>query len=258
MNSNRVALITGGSRGIGKAITLSLAETGTDVVINYAGRVDAADGVRQEAAQRGVRAEVLQADISCTTHHPRMVEFILQKFGRIDVLVNNAGIAPNPRADLLEATEESFDRLIGTNLRGPYFLTQRIAKWMILLRQKISDYAPVIINVSSISAYTSSPNRADYCLSKAGVAMMTQLYADRLSEFGIPVFEIRPGVIETDMTSTVKDKYDRMIVDGLTPIKRWGKPQDVGQAVAAIVRGYFPFSTGEILNVDGGFHLRRL
>jgi NAD(P)-dependent dehydrogenase (short-subunit alcohol dehydrogenase family) len=258
MSSNRVALITGASRGIGKAITLVLARNGLDVVINFASQHEAATQVQNEALRFGVRAELLQADISQTADHVRAQELLDEKFGRLDVLVNNAGIAPKVREDMLIASEESFDRLMDTNLRGPYFLTQRLSRWMVELRKKLPDYSPVIVNISSVSAYATSPNRADYCLTKAGIAMMTQLYAHRLAEFGIPVFEIRPGVIETDMTSGVKEKYDRLIADGLTPIPRWGKPEDVAKAVAAIVQGSFPFSTGEVFNVDGGFHMRRL
>jgi len=258
MTSNRVALITGASRGIGKAITLALAETGLDVVINFASQHEAAAQVQEEALRFGVRAELLQADIRQTTDHVRTMELLHEKFGRLDILVNNAGVAPKVREDMLIASEESFDRLMATNLRGPYFLTQRLSRWMLELRKTLADYSPVIVNISSVSAYASSPNRADYCLTKAGIAMMTQLYAHRLAEFGIRVFEIRPGIIETDMTADVKEKYDRMIADGLTPIPRWGKPEDVAKAVTAIVQGSFPFSTGEVLNVDGGFHLRRL
>jgi 3-oxoacyl-[acyl-carrier protein] reductase len=258
LHPNRVALVTGASRGIGKAIALALAQARLDVVINFASRVEAAVQTRDEAAQNGVQAELLQADIGQTNSHAGILEFLKKKFGRLDVLVNNTGVAPKVREDLLEASEESFDRLMSINLRGPYFLTQRLARWMIELRRQIENYSPAIINVSSVSAYTSSPNRGDYCLSKAGIAMMTQLYADRLAEHGIPVFEIRPGIIETDMTAAVKEKYDRLIAGGLTPIKRWGQAQDVAKAVAAIVQGYFPFSTGEVINVDGGFHLRRL
>lgn len=258
MTSNRVALITGASRGIGKAITLALAENGLDVAINFASQHEAAERVQTEAARFGVRAELLQADISQTADHARTLESLNEKFGRLDVLVNNAGVAPKVREDMLIASEESFDRLMNTNLRGPYFLTQRLARWMVELRKNVSGYSPVIVNISSVSAYASSTNRADYCLTKAGIAMMTQLYAHRLAEFGIPVFEIRPGVIETDMTAGVKEKYDRLIADGLTPIPRWGKPEDVAKAVTAIVQGSFPFSTGEVFNVDGGFHMRRL
>jgi NAD(P)-dependent dehydrogenase (short-subunit alcohol dehydrogenase family) len=256
--TNRVALVTGASRGIGQAIALALAEDHLDVVINFVSNATAARRVQEAALKKGVTAELLPADIADTREHERMVEFLRDRFGRIDVLVNNAGVAPKVREDLLEATEESFDRLINTNLRGPYFLTQRVARWMVKLRDQVVDYSPAIINISSISAYTSSINRAEYCLAKAGMAMMTQLYAHRLAEYAIPVFEIRPGIIETDMTAGVKGKYDRMIADGLTPIQRWGQPHDVARAVVAVVEGFFPFSTGEILNVDGGFHLRRL
>jgi len=258
MSSNRVALITGASRGIGKAITLSLAESGLDVVINFATQRDAAAQVQNEALRLGVRAELLQADISQTDAHVRMLQWLDEKFGRLDVLVNNAGVAPKVREDMLVASEESFDRLMNINLRGPFFLTQLLSRWMVDLRKTRPTYTPVIVNISSVSSYASSPNRADYCLTKAGIAMMTQLYAHRLAEFGIPVFEIRPGIIETDMTAKVKEKYDRLIADGLTPIPRWGKPEDVAKAVCAIVQGSFPFSTGEVFNVDGGFHMRRL
>ena len=258
MTSNRVALVTGASRGIGKAITLALAQSGLDVVINYASQLGAAEQVQKEATRLGVRAELLQADISQTANHARAMEWLNAKFGRLDVLVNNAGVAPKVREDMLIASEESFDRLMSINLRGPYFLTQRLSRWMVDLRRTLPDYSPVIVNISSVSAYASSPNRADYCITKAGIAMMTQLYAHRLAEFGIPVFEVRPGIIETDMTAGVKEKYDRLIADGLTPIARWGKPEDVAKAVTAIAQGSFPFSTGEVFNVDGGFHMRRL
>jgi NAD(P)-dependent dehydrogenase (short-subunit alcohol dehydrogenase family) len=177
----------------------------------------------------------------------------------LDFLVNNAGIASANRVDLLEASEESFDRLLKVNLKGPYFLSQAAARWMI--EQKESEpenYAPAIINITSVSAFAASPERGDYCVSKAGLAMMTKLFALRLASEGINVYEIRPGVIETDMTANVKEKYDRMIDNGLTPINRWGTPEDVGRAVAAITNGSLPFSTGEVINVDGGFHLRRL
>lgn len=258
MQTRKVALVTGGSRGIGRAIVLALADSHFDVVINYASRQEAALAVKQEVRDRGSTAEVCRADVSEKEDQARLIEFVRDRFGRLDVLVNNAGVAPSVREDLLNAKEESFDRLISINLRGPFFLTQRVSRWMVELRQQIPEYEPAIINISSISAYTSSPSRAEYCISKAGISMMTQLYADRLAEFGIPVFEIRPGIIATDMTSAVKEKYDRLISEGLTPVRRWGKPEDVGKAVAAIVQGYLPFSTGEVINVDGGFHLRRL
>jgi NAD(P)-dependent dehydrogenase (short-subunit alcohol dehydrogenase family) len=174
------------------------------------------------------------------------------------MLVNNAGIAPPKRVDILEATEQSFDRVMEVNLKGPYFLTQLAANWMVRQKTDHPERSFRIVNISSISAYTSSTSRGEYCLSKAGVAMMTKLYADRLAEYGIGVFEIRPGIIATDMTSPVKEKYDKLISDGLTPIKRWGQPEDVAKAIRAIAQGLFDFSTGQVLDVDGGFHLRRL
>lgn len=254
---NPVALITGASRGIGRAITLALNQIGFDVVINYTSNRQAAEQTQADAVQQNpkIRAEICQADISCRDDRARLVDFTREKFGRLDLLVNNAGIAPTVRADILEASEESFDQLLGVNLKGPYFLTQVVAKWMIEQRQQDASRQPKIVTINSISAYTASVNRGDYCVSKAGLAMMTKLFAVRLADHGINVYEIRPGVIATDMTATVKDKYDRMIADGLTPIKRWGQPEDVAKAVAAIARDDFPFSTGEVINVDGGFHL---
>ena len=258
MNPNRVALVTGASRGIGKGIAVALAECHLDLIVNYISNQEAAQAVQDEVRRHGVQAEICQADISQKSGRFKLVEFVKERFGRIDVLVNNAGVAPEVREDMLQSSEQSFDRLIAVNLKGPYFLTQQVAQWMVAERQHLPSIAPMIINICSVSAYTTSTNRADYCISKAGLSMMTQLYADRLAEFGIPVFEIRPGIVETDMTSTVKEKYDQLINAGLTPIRRWGQPEDVGKAVAAIVQGYFPFSTGEVINVDGGFHLRRL
>jgi 3-oxoacyl-[acyl-carrier protein] reductase len=188
----------------------------------------------------------------------QILELAKAKFGRCDILVNNAGTAPLKRMDLLEATEESFDRVLGINLKGPYFLTQIVANWMIEQRQQDPQRPLRIVNIGSISAYTSSPSRGEYCISKAGIAMMTKLYADRLAEYDIGVFEISPGIIETDMTRAVKEKYDRLIAEGLTPIRRWGQPDDVAKAVGAIAEGRLDFSTGSVINVDGGFHLRRL
>jgi len=258
MSSNRVALVTGASRGIGRAVALSLADCRFQVLLNFAHSQKAALQLKEEILQRGVEAEILQADISLADDQIRLVDFMKDRFGRIDTLVNNAGIAPKVRQDLLKTTQESFDQLIAVNLRGPFFLTQRIATWMVTLKSRLEEYSPSVINISSISAYTSSPSRAEYCISKAGVSMMSQLYADRLAEYGIPVFEIRPGIIRTDMTAGVQEKYDKLIAEGLTPIRRWGLPEDVGKAVTAIVQGYLPFSTGEVLNVDGGFHMHRL
>jgi NAD(P)-dependent dehydrogenase (short-subunit alcohol dehydrogenase family) len=263
---NNVALVTGASRGIGRGIALELAKLGYDVVINFAGNATAARQTADDCtsaaktAGKTVRAETCQADISNAADRTKLIEFTRTKFGRLDLLVNNAGVAPNVRADILEANEESFDRLISINVKGPYFLTQLAAKWMI---EQVTHRAsritlPKIITVSSISAYTASTNRGDYCVSKAALSMLTPLFASRLAEYGINVYEIRPGVIATDMTGPVKEKYDKLIGEGMTPIKRWGTPEDIGRAVAAIASDALPFSTGEVINVDGGFHLRRL
>jgi 3-oxoacyl-[acyl-carrier protein] reductase len=264
---NPVALITGASRGIGRGIALALAQIGYDLVLNYASNVKAATETsadcRSAAQAKGhtVRAEIVRADISNAKDRQEVIAFSRSQFQRLDMLVNNAGVAPQVRADLLEATEDSFDRLIATNVKGPYFLTQLAARWMIEQQQAQRSPAlprPKIITISSISAYTASTNRGDYCVSKAALSMLTPLFAARLAEHGIQVYEIRPGVIATDMTGPVKEKYDRLIAEGLTPIQRWGTPEDVGKAVVAIAQDLLPFSTGEVINVDGGFHLRRL
>ena len=202
--------------------------------------------------RRKVRPEVFRADISKHEDRAALVEFARKTFGRLDLLVNNAGVAPEVRADILEASEASFDRLININVKGPYFLTQQVAKWM------IEQGRGKIVTISSVSAYAASTNRGDYCMAKAALSMMTPLFAARLAQHGIRVYEIRPGIIETDMTSVVKSKYDKLIGEGLTPIARWGTPSDVAKAVAAIAQDLLPFSTGEVINVDGGFHIRTL
>ncbi len=261
MNDRPVSLVTGAGRGIGRGIALELARLDHAVVINYAGNMDAALECLQLVREAGGDGITVRADVSSTEDRERLVDETLAAYGRIDLLVNNAGVAPNARDDLLEAGEESFDRLIDINLKGPYFLTQRVARRMIeqVRGGDVSAFGPPrIVTISSISAYTASVNRGDYCVAKAGLAMMTKLYAARLAEFGINVYEIRPGVIATDMTSGVKVKYDRLIEEGAWPIRRWGEPSDIGRAVASIARGDLPYSTGEVINVDGGFHLRSL
>ena len=264
---NPVALITGASRGIGRGIALELATIGYDLIVNFIHNADAARQTatncvgRTRAGGRRIRAEICQADVASGADRNKLIEFAKQTFGRLDLLVNNAGIAPEVRADVLDATEESFDRLMTVNVKGPYFLTQLAARWMIEQRNASAppaNYRPNIVTITSISAYTASVNRGDYCVSKAALAMLTPLFAARLAHHGINVYEIRPGIIATDMTGPVKENYDRLIADGLTPIQRWGSPEDVGKAVAAIAQGLLPFSTGEIVNVDGGFHLYRL
>ena len=252
------ALITGASRGIGRGIALALAREGFNCVINYATNTAAAEQVKAEAEALGGGAVIVRADVSSAVDREHLIDTALAAFGGVDVLVNNAGITSPGRADLLDSTEDSFDRVLATNLKGPYFLTQRIARHMIERRGAGSNYSPKIINITSLSAYTASVNRGDYCIAKAGLAMMTKLYAARLAEHGINVYEIRPGIIETDMTGPVKAKYDTLIAEGLTPIARWGRTDDVARAVVAIARDLLPFSTGEVINVDGGYHLRRL
>jgi len=277
---NPVALITGASRGIGRGIALALARLGHDLVINYANNTAAAGQTAKDctaaamANGKPIRAEICPADISLGADRKKLLEFTRENFGRLDLLVNNAGVAPEVRADILEASEESFDRLMAINVKGPYFLTQMAARWMIEQWRRRSEtpvaqspenpppyvggYRPKIITISSISAYTASTNRGDYCVSKAALSMLTPLFAARLAANGINVYEIRPGIIATDMTGPVKEKYDQLIAEGMTPIQRWGTPEDIGRAVAAIASDAFPFSTGEVINVDGGFHLRRL
>ena len=259
---NGVALITGSSRGIGRGIALALARAGRhDLVVNYAGNEAAARECAalcaEAAGGKKVRVEMVQADVSVAADRARLLAFTMEKYGRLDLLVNNAGVAPDVRADLLEAGEASFDRLIAINLKGPYFLTQAAAKLM-------RDAAPLaglpraVVNITSISAFTASVNRGDYCIAKAGLAMMTKLYAARLAEYGIGVYEVQPGVIATDMTGPVKAKYDALFASGLAPQNRWGTPEDIGQCVTAVALGHFPYSTGQVFHVDGGFHLRTL
>lgn len=252
------AIITGAGRGIGQGIALALAERGWCVTINYRGNVAAAAETLDMVNATGGQGLLVQADIADSNGRNRLVAETLAEFGRIDLLVNNAGMAPRRRLDILETTEASYDEVMAVNLKGPFFLTQQVVNQMIAMQQAGTIAQPKIINIGSISAYTSSPNRGEYCISKAGMGMMTTLFADRLAGEGINVYEIRPGIIETDMTGAVKEKYDRLIADGLTPIRRWGQPDDIARAVIALAEGSFPFSTGEIINVDGGFHFRRL
>jgi NAD(P)-dependent dehydrogenase (short-subunit alcohol dehydrogenase family) len=254
-----VALVTGGSRGIGRGIALSLAGAGYDVVVNYVANAAAAAEVGAGVEAAGGRAVLVRADVAVAADRGRLVAESYAALGRLDLLVNNAGVAAQPRADLLDASEESFDRLIAINLKGPYFLTQLVAHRMIAQVRDGTVRQPKIVTISSISAYTASVNRGDYCVSKAGLAMMTKLYAARLAEYGITVFEIRPGVVATDMTGPVKERYDELILkQGITPIRRWGQPDDVARAVLAVATDLLPFSTGQVIDVDGGFHLHVL
>jgi 3-oxoacyl-[acyl-carrier protein] reductase len=256
--TRKVALVTGGSRGIGLGVARALARSGFDVAIN--GRREPSDVAPVIAELKALGADALycQADIANLDDHQRMLHEVRDHFGRLDVLVNNAGVAPDVRADILDATPESFDRLMRINLRGPYFLTQAAGRWMIEQHKADANFRGCVVNVSSVSATVASTNRGDYCISKAGVAMATRLWAARLAEFGVDVYEVRPGVIATDMTAGVKEKYDKLIAEGLTVEKRWGTPEDVGKAVAVLARGDMPYATGQVLNIDGGITLQRL
>jgi 3-oxoacyl-[acyl-carrier protein] reductase len=256
--SKRVALVTGGSRGIGLGIAEALAGSGLDLAINGVREASDVDHVVQSLARRGAEVLYCRGDVAVAGDRQAIVDAVRSRFGRLDVLVNNAGVAPKVRADILDASEESFDRVVGINLKGPYFLTQLVARWMIDQRAADTTFSGVIVNVSSVSATEASINRGDYCISKAGVAMATKLWAHRLAEHGIAVYEVRPGVITTDMTAPVKEKYDRLIAGGLTVENRWGMPEDVGRAVAMLARGELTYATGNVLMIDGGLTLRRL
>ena len=244
----RVAVVTGAARGIGLSIAQNLEKLGYAVV-------SADISFPQAPAFTDMRAEII-CDISEAEARQRLLDETIKRFGRVDILVNNAGVAPKQRMDILETTVESFERLMQINLEGTFFMSQLFANQMI--RQEESPERASIINIASISSYTSSTTRGEYCISKAGISMVTQLFADRLAESGIGVFEIRPGIILTDMTAAVKEGYAKLIEEGLSPIKRFGQPQDVAEAVLAIAEGRFNFSTGQVFNVDGGFHIRRL
>jgi len=254
----KVALITGGTRGIGFGIAIALAKSEFNLAINGQREESQICEAISELERLGSHVLYCRADVASTSDHQTMLQAVNEKFGRLDVLVNNAGVAPAVRADILEASEESFDRLIKINLKGPYFLTQSVAKWMIHQWQENNSFRGCIVNISSISATVASVNRGDYCISKAGIAMATQLWAARLAEFNTEVYEVRPGIISTDMTAGVTAKYDALITNGLTVQKRWGTPADVGSAVATLARGDLPYATGQVLHVDGGLTLHRL
>ncbi|GMU93985.1 MAG: putative 3-oxoacyl-[acyl-carrier protein] reductase [Candidatus Hydrogenedentota bacterium] len=261
--SDRIALVTGASRGIGRGIALELARHGCDI----AGCATGADPsntstglfeVKAEIERLGRKFHAIVGDIGEPADHKRMLDEALAAFGRIDVLVNNAGVAPLRRMDILETTEESFDRLVRINLRGPFFFTQLAANHMIAQTKRDSTYAPKIVFITSISSNTASPNRAEYCISKAGLSMAAQTFAVRLAEYGINVYDIRPGIVKTDMTAGVADKYDDLIAHGMLLQPRWGTPEDIGKAVAALVEGYFDYATGAVIEIGGGFGVQRL
>jgi 3-oxoacyl-[acyl-carrier protein] reductase len=255
--TNKTALVTGGSRGIGFGIARALAADGWQLAIN---------GMRPEsdvrealhALRQTARTIYYPGDISQAAERAACLDAVRREFGRLDLLVNNAGIAPPVRDDILNAGEESFDKVFNVNLKGPYFLTQAAGRWMVEQRAIDAAFDGCIINISSISAEVASINRGDYCMARAGTSMATKLWAVRLAEFGVRVYEIRPGIIATDMTAGVKEKYDKLIGDGLTLERRWGQPEDVGRAVAALARGDFPYATGQVVNIDGGMMIGRL
>jgi NAD(P)-dependent dehydrogenase (short-subunit alcohol dehydrogenase family) len=259
MNDRPVAVITGASRGIGRSVAVSLAAEGYDIAA-IARSVDSEGmgNVRPEVEKLGAQFFPVGFDIACTNCHSEAVANILERFGRIDVLINNAGVIPLLRNDLLEMTEESYDRVMNINLKGPVFFAQKIAREMIWLKGQIENYRPVIVFVTSVSAVHSTPRRSEYCISKAGLSMASMIFADRLSHEDILVFEIRPGIIETDMTARIKDKFDKMIGDGLVPQKRWGVPSDIGKAIASLARGDWNFSTGMIFEISGGLNIKKI
>jgi len=253
-----VALVTGSSRGIGLGIALALANEGCDVVINGIRPQSDVEAVLAELGETGSKAIYCQADISIREDRIRLIETIRQTYGALNILVNNAGVAPLVRADILESSEESFERVMKINLEGPYFLTQLAARWMVEQKLVNPNFDGCIINITSVSAVYASTNRGEYCISKAGMSMATKLWAVRLGEYGIPVYEIRPGVIKTDMTAKVREAYEKRFQEGLALQKRWGMPEDIGKAAAMLVRGDLPYSTGAVITVDGGLSVERL
>lgn len=254
----KVALITGGSRGIGLGIAKSLAEAGFNLAINGVRDETEVQSALEELRQLGAEVLYCQGDVGKEASRKAIMEKIRNHFGQLNVLVNNAGVAPKERKDILEATEESFDYVLNTNLKSSYFLSQAAANWMVAQKDADKNFEAAIINIGSISATVVSINRGEYCIAKAGMSMATQLFAVRLGEYNIPVYEVRPGIVATDMTAKVTEKYDKLIADGLTVQQRWGSPEDVGKAVAALSTGSFPYSTGQVIMVDGGMNIPKL
>jgi NAD(P)-dependent dehydrogenase (short-subunit alcohol dehydrogenase family) len=263
MTKRLVAVVTGAGRGIGRGIALELANSGfdiagIDIIFEPENKKTGLFEVKELVSALGADFVPVQGDISDLSVHDKMLGAVLEHFGRIDLLVNNAGVAPLARLDILDTTAESFDRVFSINARGAFFFTQRTAKQMIRQVKESPGPKPAIVFITSISAVVSSPSRAEYCISKAALSQAAALYASRLAEFGISVYEVRPGIIQTDMTAAVQEKYDKLIAEGLVPQNRWGFPEDVGKAVAALAKGYFPYSTGLVLEISGGMHIRRL
>lgn len=255
---NKVAIITGAGRGIGRGIAVQLAQAGWTIVINDIGNPDPPAETLELVRQERADGLVVLANITLAADRQMILDKTISQFGQVDLLVNNAGIGPRVRMDMLETNEESMNEVLAVNTIGPFFLTQIVSKKMIeLISNRIINQAK-IVNIGSMSAYTSSTSRAEYCISKAAVSMNTLLFADRLASEGINVYEIRPGIIKTPLTEVVKEKYDKLIAEGILPIKRWGMPEDIAKAIVAIAEDYLPYSTGQVIDVDGGFHIHRL
>lgn len=263
MIKKKTALVTGAAKGIGRSIVLELAKNGfdiagVDILFDPQNKKSGLLEVKERVEEFKSNFLPIRGDISDLEAHDGMIRQALDRFGRIDVLVNNVGVAPEKRMDILETTPESYDRVLSVNTRGAFFLTQKIAKQMIKQVERDTERKSCIIFISSISAYVSSPSRAEYCISKAALSMTAKIFADRLAEYGINVYEVRPGIIQTDMTAPVREKYDKLIAEGLIPQKRWGFPEDVAKAVGSLARGDFAYSTGLVVEVSGGMNIRHL
>jgi len=254
----QTALITGGTRGIGFGIAREFARTGINLALNGIREKTDVMPVLEELRKFKIKVEYFRGDISKKNERIHILDRVLAKFISLNILVNNAGVGPEKRQDILESSESSFDRVLGINLKGPYFLTKLVANYMIRMKQKDKSFDGCIINISSVSATMASTDRGDYCISKAGIAMSTKLWAVRLGEFGIPVYEIRPGIIQTDMTSAVHEKYDKLFKAGTAIQNRWGQPEDIGKVAASLVTGCMPYSTGQVVMVDGGMTIQKL
>jgi NAD(P)-dependent dehydrogenase (short-subunit alcohol dehydrogenase family) len=255
---NKIAFITGGTRGIGFGVALALGKAGFDLAVNGMRNEGEVTDALEELRNIGVNVAYFQGNVAVREDRQAMLDKILSHFGSVNVLVNNAGIAPRERADILHAKEEIWDEVMEINLKGPYFLTQLFASYFVEMKLKNPLFDATIINVSSISAFVASVNRGEYCISKAGIAMATKLWATRLGEYDIPVYEIQPGIIKTDMTAGVVEKYDKLFQEGISLQRRWGLPDDVGKVAAMLAQGHLPYATGQVIKVDGGLNIQRL
>jgi NAD(P)-dependent dehydrogenase (short-subunit alcohol dehydrogenase family) len=255
---NKIAFITGGTRGIGFGVALALGKAGFDLAVNGMRNEGDVTDALEELRNLGVNVAYFQGNVAVREDRQAMLDKILSHFGAVNVLVNNAGIAPRERADILHAKEEIWDEVMEINLKGPYFLTQIFANYFVEKKLENPLFEASIINISSISAFVASVNRGEYCISKAGIAMATKLWATRLGEYDIPVYEIQPGIIKTDMTAGVVEKYDKLFQEGISLQRRWGLPDDVGKVAAMLAQGHLPYATGQVIKVDGGLHIQRL